>query len=69
MILAADVGTSSLKLVLFDRDGTPVDQAAVDYSTHEPHPGAREQEPGDWWARWWVRSATSRPAGASRRSC
>lgn len=50
MILAADVGTSSLKLVAFDRDGTPLDQAAVEYPTHAPHPGAREQEPGDWWA-------------------
>ena len=50
MILAADVGTSSLKLVAFDRDGTPVDQVAIDYPTHAPHPGAREQEPDDWWA-------------------
>ena len=49
MILVADVGTSSLKLVAFGRDGTPADQVAVDYPTHAPRPGAREQEPGDWW--------------------
>lgn len=50
VILAADAGTSSLKLVAFDRHGMPVDQAAVDYPTHAPCPGAREQESGDWWA-------------------
>ena len=49
MILVADVGTSSLKLVAFDRDGTPFHQGAVDYSTHTPRPGAREQDPVDWW--------------------
>lgn len=49
VLLAADAGTSSLKLVAFDRDGTPVDQATVDYPTRAPCPGTREQEPGDWW--------------------
>ena len=50
VVLAADVGTSSLKLVAFDQDGLPVGQAAVDYPTHAPHPGTGEQEPEDWWA-------------------
>ena len=30
--------------------GPPSIRRPVDYPPHAPHPGAREQEPGDWWA-------------------
>ena len=48
-ILAADVGTSSLKAVAFARDGTPTAQVTVDYDTHSPAEGSREQDTSDWW--------------------
>lgn len=48
-ILVLDVGTTSLKAVLFAADGSVIAQAEQGYATHLA-PGARhEQDPRDWW--------------------
>jgi xylulokinase len=47
-ILACDVGTSSLKLAVFDRDGTIAGFAARPYATRAPAAGYSEQDPADW---------------------
>lgn len=47
-VLACDVGTSSLKLAVFDRDGTITGFAARSYATRAPAAGYSEQDPADW---------------------
>lgn len=49
LLLGIDVGTTSLKAVLFDADGAPLAQASQEYPTAYPHPNWAEQDPGDWW--------------------
>lgn len=50
VILGLDVGTSGLKAVAMDRDGSVLASAAGSYSLHSPRPGWTEQDPDDWWA-------------------
>lgn len=47
-ILGCDVGTSSLKLAVFDADGRMLAAAQRTYPTATPHPGWTEQNPNDW---------------------
>jgi len=47
-LLGVDIGTSSLKAVLYDRDLLPVAAARCEYSTAYPGPGRAEQNPEDW---------------------
>ena len=49
MYLGIDIGTSSVKTVLFDRDQKLVGQASQGLSVSRPHPGWSEQDPEDWW--------------------
>ena len=49
-ILGCDVGTSSLKLAVFDVHGKMLDAAHRGYATATPHPGWTEQNPDDWLA-------------------
>lgn len=49
MYLGIDIGTSSVKTVLFDRDQRLVGQASQHLSVSRPHPGWSEQDPEDWW--------------------
>lgn len=56
MILALDLGTSTVKACLFDRDGLLAVGRAPLASSH-PAPGRVEQDPADWWDA--VRSATA----------
>jgi xylulokinase len=49
MYLGIDIGTSSVKTVLFDRDQKLVGQASQHLSVSRPHPGWSEQDPEDWW--------------------
>ena len=49
MYLGIDIGTSSVKTVLFDRDQTLVGQASQNLTVSRPHPGWSEQDPEDWW--------------------
>ncbi len=49
LVLAIDVGTSSVKVQLSGTTGTLVAEASRPYPTNRPHPGHAEQEPEDWW--------------------
>jgi xylulokinase len=49
MYLGIDIGTSSVKTVLFDRDQRLIAQASEPLSVSRPHPGWSEQDPEAWW--------------------
>ncbi len=51
LLLAVDVGTQSVRALLFDRGGERVARAAVvlDPPFTAPSPGAAEQDPFTWW--------------------
>lgn len=44
-----DLGTSGLKAVALDLDGTVRARTQRAYPTHRPEPAAAEQDPEDWW--------------------
>ena len=48
-LLGLDLGTSSVKTVLFDRSGRVLASASRDYPTLRPQPGWAEQDPAVWW--------------------
>ena len=47
--IGADLGTSSVKLILLSDEGKTVDSIVKYYSVSYPHPGWSEQQPTDWW--------------------
>ena len=49
MYLGIDIGTSSVKTVLFDRAQRLVAQASAALDISRPHPGWSEQDPDAWW--------------------
>lgn len=49
-VLSVDLGTTSMKAVLFDQRLSAVARAKVDYQTDYPAPGWAEQDVGQWWA-------------------
>jgi xylulokinase len=48
-ILAVDVGTSSLKSVVYSAQGDVLSTAIRRYSYHAPQPGWAEANPHEWW--------------------
>lgn len=46
--LGLDLGTSGLRGVLVDHDGTPIASAERHYHVSHPHDGWSEQDPADW---------------------
>ena len=50
MYLGIDIGTSSVKTVLFDGDQRLIDQASEPLTIQRPNPGWSEQDPEAWWA-------------------
>ena len=48
-ILASDIGTSSVKTILYRPDGSPVGSSSFAYPTRYDQPGWAEQDPNDWW--------------------
>lgn len=48
-LLGIDLGTTGLKVSLFEADGTLIGSQTCEYSLHTPHPGYVEQDPQDWW--------------------
>ncbi|MBR9840793.1 MAG: xylulokinase [Rhodobacteraceae bacterium] len=48
--LGIDLGTSGLRALLTDGDGTPVASAERHYEVQHPHSGWSEQDPADWIA-------------------
>ena len=66
--IGIDVGSQSVKAVLFDQDGTAVDEAAASYEMSCPRSGWAEQDPADWQRgiAWTVRELRQRAGvGAS----
>lgn len=49
LVLAHDVGTSSLKSALYDPQGRSLARARTAYGSRSPHPGWFEQDPEDYW--------------------
>jgi xylulokinase len=50
LLLGIDIGTSSVKAVLFDPDTVGVVAVAGhEYPIHKPTPDRAEQDPDDWW--------------------
>jgi xylulokinase len=49
MFLGIDLGTSSLKALVLDVDGTIVGTASATYPIATPQPGWAESEPEAWW--------------------
>jgi xylulokinase len=60
-----DLGTSSVKVVLLDRQGEHVAGAEASYAVRHPHAGWAESAPVDWWDATVraVREAMSRASG------
>lgn len=48
--IGADLGTSSLKLLLVDENGNILNKSVREYEVNYPAPGWSEQDPADWWA-------------------
>ena len=48
-ILAVDLGTSGLRSVVVDADGSATEAATATYATRRPHPAWAEQDPEEWW--------------------
>ena len=49
MYLGIDIGTSSLKAVLMDRDQRILGSRSAAMEVSRPHPGWSEQDPESWW--------------------
>ncbi|HEV2528087.1 MAG TPA: xylulokinase [Thermomicrobiales bacterium] len=48
-VLAIDLGTSSVKVVVVSDDGRVTGRGFASYPTQRPSPGAAEQDPNQWW--------------------
>jgi xylulokinase len=49
LLIGVDIGTTSVKSVLFDLQGTALVETQQEYPTAYPHPNWAEQEPDAWW--------------------
>lgn len=49
MYIGIDLGTSSVKLLMINKDGTIIDEVTESYPVYYPHPNWAEQHPEDWW--------------------
>lgn len=47
--IGIDLGTSAVKLLLMDEQGTICNVVSKEYPLFFPHPGWSEQKPEDWW--------------------
>lgn len=50
LFLGLDLGTSGLKVGVFDNRGNRLASANALYETRTPEPGWQEQRPNEWWA-------------------
>lgn len=48
-VIGVDLGTGSMKTVLFDRDGREIAELSQEYPTYSLHNGWSEQDPEDWY--------------------
>src|SRR3979490_2747121 len=49
MLLGIDLGTSSVKAVVMDEDGSVNEVTSAGYPVESPAPGWAETNPADWW--------------------
>ena len=49
--IGVDLGTSSVKLLLMDKQGTVVKTVSKEYPISFPKPGWSEQNPEDWFSQ------------------
>lgn len=49
LYIGIDLGTSSVKLLLVDADGSILKTVTKEYPLYFPNPGWSEQNPDDWW--------------------
>ncbi|MBW2270300.1 MAG: xylulokinase [Deltaproteobacteria bacterium] len=68
MFLGIDLGTSSVKALLLDHEGTVVSQGSAPLDVQHAHPLWSEQDPSAWWhaTDQAVRAASSRIEGGLR---
>ena len=59
--LGLDLGTGSIKTVLFDVTGKEIAMHFIEYPLYQPHNGWSEQEPEDWYQAigFFIRSCLS----------
>ena len=50
LLLGLDLGTSAVKVGLFDTEGNALRRARRPYPLYTPRPGWSEQEPEEWWS-------------------
>ena len=48
--MGIDGGTESIRVGVFDQEGTPIGITSRPYALKHPHPGWAEQDPAEWWA-------------------
>ena len=48
--MGIDGGTESVRVGVFDKEGTPVGFSSHAYALKHPHPGWAEQDPDEWWS-------------------
>ena len=51
LLIGVDLGTSAVKLLLMDEEGTIRNIVSREYPLYFPHPGWSEQNPEDWYAQ------------------
>ncbi len=47
--MGIDGGTESVRVGIFDQEGTPIGFSSHAYALRHPHPGWAEQDPAEWW--------------------
>jgi xylulokinase len=50
LLVGLDLGTSAVKVGVFDTEGNLLRRSRRSYPLYTPHPGWTEQEPEEWWA-------------------
>jgi xylulokinase len=65
VFLGIDIGTSAVKAVLVDENGTVAGESRAPLSISRPHPLWSEQDPADWWSA--VNTAVTQLAPGPRR--
>ena len=49
-LIGIDGGTESVRVGIFDREGSPVIFSSKEYAVKHPRPGWAEQDPDEWWS-------------------
>jgi len=49
LVLGIDMGTTGVRVGIFDMEGTPVVFCEENYRLYTPHSGWAEQDPNEWW--------------------